>query len=187
MPPGWLRFARHDDVKKDREPMTRLRSFLLVALTGLACASSSVACANDSIGETALGGLTLVKNDAISMDSEDLYISRDRVEVKYRFTNRSDAAVEALVAFPLPVLPPGNEAGEEEAVYWGDAQGDLQFETRVDGQPLPLQLVEQAFFSRQGCERAAFRARRSAQSLLKTLQRGRERLAQGGTRQARCG
>jgi hypothetical protein len=43
--------------------------------------------ANDSTAETALGGLTFTKSDAISMDSEDLYISRDRVRVKYRFTN----------------------------------------------------------------------------------------------------
>jgi hypothetical protein len=103
-----------------------------------------VARANDSIAETALGGLTFVKSDAISLDSEDLFISRDRVRVKYRFTNTTDAPIDALVAFPLPPIPPGNEAGEEEAVYWSDAHTTLKFKTLVDGQPLDLDIIEQA-------------------------------------------
>jgi hypothetical protein len=123
-----------------RRPPALLVYVIFVGLSG------APARANDSIAETALGGLTLAKSDAISMDSEDLYVSRDRVEVKYRFTNTSDAPIEALVAFPLPVLPPGNEAGEDEAVYWGDARADLEFQTKVDGAPLPLQIVEQALF-----------------------------------------
>ena len=113
-------------------------------LTQACMAGASLARANDSIAETSLGGLTLVKSDAISLDSEDLYISRDRVRVKYRFTNTTDAPIDALVAFPLPPIPPGNEAGEEEAVYWSDARATLKFKTTVDGQPLDLDIVEQA-------------------------------------------
>jgi hypothetical protein len=100
--------------------------------------------ANDSTAEIALGGLTLTKSDAISMDSEDLYISRDRVRVKYRFTNTTDAPIDTLVAFPLPDIPPGTEG--DETSFWGDPVSGLKFTTRVDGQPLALQLVEQAFF-----------------------------------------
>jgi len=124
----------------------RLCSLLRALVAAVACLEGAVAArANDSIAETSLGGLTLTKSDAISMDSEDLSISRDRVDVKYRFTNTSDAPIDTLVAFPLPVLPPGNVAGEEEAVYWGDTR-DFQFETKVDGKPWPLQIVEQALF-----------------------------------------
>jgi hypothetical protein len=116
-----------------------------IVVATLACGGFSArAFGNDSIAETALGGLTFAKSDAISMDSEDLYVSRDHVRVRYRFTNTSDAPVDALVAFPLPEIPPGNDGGEEEAVYWGDAQTDLEFHTSVDGQPLALQLVEEA-------------------------------------------
>lgn len=110
-------------------------------------ASSSGVRANDSIGDTALGGLTLAKTDAISMDSEDLFISRDKVRVRYQFTNTTNAPIDALVVFPLPEIPPGNEGGEEDAVYWSDASADLAFRTSVDGQPLALQLVEQAFLN----------------------------------------
>jgi hypothetical protein len=119
------------------------RLLVVAALLG----GPSNALANDSIGETAVGGLTLVKSDAISMDSEDLYISRDLVRVKYRFTNTTDAPIDALVAFPLPAIPPGNDGGEEEAVYWGDPDSDIKFKTLVDGQPLALQKVEQAFMN----------------------------------------
>ncbi len=109
--------------------------------------SFSGALANDSIAETAVGGLTLAKTDAISMDSEDLYISRDQVRARYQFTNTTNAPIDALVAFPLPEIPPGNDGGEEEAVFWGDARSDLNFKTIVDGQPLALQLVEQALLN----------------------------------------
>ncbi len=100
--------------------------------------------ANDSIADTALGGLTLTKSDAISMDSEDLFISRGQVRVKYRFTNTTNAPIDALVAFPLPPIPPGDESGEEAGVYWSDARSTLKFRTTVDGQPLALDIVEQA-------------------------------------------
>ena len=118
----------------------------IIVLTLAWAGSLSAVLANDSIADTALGGLTLAKTDAISMDSEDLYISRDKVRVLYHFTNTTNAPIDALVAFPLPAIPPGNEGGEEAAVFWGDARSDLKFTTTVDAQPLALQLVEQAFF-----------------------------------------
>lgn len=117
---------------------------LTAAVLGFACVFATSARANDSTAEIALGGLTFTKSDAISMDSEDLYISRDRVRVKYRFTNTTDAPIDALVAFPLPEIPPGTI--EDETIYWGDPVSGLKFTTSVDGQPLALQLVEQAFF-----------------------------------------
>ncbi len=129
---------------KLEEKMSAIRPSVPLLFVVFTCVvGASAARANDSTAETALGGLTLTKSDAISLDSEDLYISRDRIEVKYRFTNTSDAPIEALVAFPLPAILPG----EEQAVYWGDPRADLQFETKVDGKPVPLQIVEQALFN----------------------------------------
>lgn len=114
-------------------------------ILGFACViAAASARANDSTAEIALGGLKLAKSDAISMDSEDLYISRDRVRVKYRFTNTTDASIDVLVAFPLPEIPPGSV--DDETGYWADPATSLKFTTTVDGQPLALELVEQAFF-----------------------------------------
>jgi hypothetical protein len=98
--------------------------------------------ANDSEAEIALGGLTLKHSDAISMDSEDLFVSRNRVRVRYRFTNTSDAPIETLVAFPLPDIPP---AQEDESGNWADP-GRLNFKTTVDGKPIAFEIIEQAMF-----------------------------------------
>lgn len=97
--------------------------------------------ANDSMAETALGGLTLVKTDAISLDSEDLFISKDEVRVKYRFTNTTDKDVETMVAFPLP----DQEYSEESQYYYMDMTKDLNFKTVVEGSPVDYELVQQAF------------------------------------------
>ncbi len=106
----------------------------------LLLASMLPARANDSAAETALGGLTLVPSQAISLDSEELYISKDEVRVDYRFTNTSDKDVETLVAFPMP-----DQVYDENAEnVYTDIKADLQFKTLVDGAPVTFELVEQA-------------------------------------------
>jgi hypothetical protein len=97
--------------------------------------------ANDSSAAIGLGGLTLTQNDAISMDSEDLFISRELVTVKYRFTNSSSKDVETLVSFPLPAIPNGIDGylGDQSYPNW---QEDLQFKTLVDGKPVQLSYRE---------------------------------------------
>ncbi len=118
---------------------------LFASAVALFALCSAPARANDSEAEIAIGGLTLKRSDAISMESEDLYISRDRIRVTYRFLNTSDAPVETLVAFPLPEIPP---AQEDVSGYWGDV-AELSFRTLVDGQPIALENVEQAIFKDQ--------------------------------------
>ncbi len=119
-----------------------LRPFAALAASFIATALAFPARANDTEAETALGGLTLKQSEFITMDSEDLYISRDRVRVKYRFANTSDAPVETLVAFPLPDIPPD---AEENKSYWSNPS-DLKFRTTVDGKPISFEIVQQAIF-----------------------------------------
>jgi Domain of unknown function (DUF4424) len=97
--------------------------------------------ANDSSAAIGLGGLALTRNEAISMDSEELFLSADRVTVKYRFTNNSATDVDTLVSFPLPPLPGGIEGylGDQSFPDW---QSDLQFKTLVDGKPVKLDIHE---------------------------------------------
>jgi hypothetical protein len=99
------------------------------------------AAANDSMAEIAIGGLTLKETDAISLDSEDLYISKDEVRVNYSFTNTTDKDVEALVAFPLPDQV-YDENGEG---YFHDMKKELAFQTTVEGASVNYDVVEQAF------------------------------------------
>jgi hypothetical protein len=115
-----------------------MKKFVLAAaLSCLAMPSS----ANDSTAAIGLGGLQLTQNDAISMDSEDLFLSRDLVRVKYRFTNTSAKDVETLVSFPLPALPNDIDGymGDQQRPYW---KADLHFKTTVDGVAMPLDYRE---------------------------------------------
>jgi hypothetical protein len=103
--------------------------------------SALAARANDSEAEMALGGLTLVESSAVSLDSEDLYVSKDEVRVNYVFTNTSNADVETLVAFPLP----DQSYNEESESFYRDFRTELAFETKVDGKSITYDIVEQAF------------------------------------------
>lgn len=98
--------------------------------------------ANDSAAAIGLGGLVLTRNDAISMDSEDLFISQAEIRVRYRFTNRSKRDIETLVSFPVPSLPDGLGG------YLGDQEipdfRRLGFRTTVDGRPVTLDITERA-------------------------------------------
>jgi Domain of unknown function (DUF4424) len=98
------------------------------------------ALANDSEAEIAVGGLVLKETDAISLDSEDLYISKDEVRVDYRFTNSTAQDIETTVAFPLPDQV-YDENGEG---YFHDMKKELAFETTADGKPVAYDIVEQA-------------------------------------------
>ena len=109
-------------------------------LSGLLLVVAVPAQANDSEAETSLGGLVLKQNDAVSMDSEDLYISEKQVRIKYRFTNHSNRDVKALVAFPMPPQP-----DDTDDFYEGNFVPDwngLQFRTLVDRKPIALTIDE---------------------------------------------
>ena len=58
--------------------------------------------ANDSAAELSIGGLQFLRSNTIAIESEDLRISLDRVQVRYQFVNTSDKPVTLTVAFPLP-------------------------------------------------------------------------------------
>ena len=120
--------------------MPKFRAALLVC--GLLACALAPARANDSSAAIGLGGLVLTRSEAISMDSEDLYISQNEIRVRYRFTNRSARDVETLVSFPVPSLPDGlgGYLGDQEAPDYRK----LGFRTTVDGQPVRLEISERA-------------------------------------------
>ncbi|MCG7508104.1 DUF4424 domain-containing protein [Mesorhizobium retamae] len=114
-----------------------------IALTfGLALAAVP-ALANDSTAELGAGGLILSRNDAVSMDSEDLFISPDKVTVDYVFRNTSDKDVNTIVAFPLPEI----EASPYEmpSIPEEGSENFLGFEVTVDGVAVKPELEQKAF------------------------------------------
>lgn len=85
-------------------------SYGLAALVAVAAIlHATAAFANDSTASLDAGGFKLTFNPNISMETDDLFLSRDEVRVIYRFRNESDHDIATLVAFPLPVVIIGEE------------------------------------------------------------------------------
>jgi Domain of unknown function (DUF4424) len=61
-----------------------------------------LAYANDTTAAITNNGLVFKNSSAIEMKSENLYISRNKIYVKYVFYNSLDKDVSDIVAFPIP-------------------------------------------------------------------------------------
>lgn len=102
-------------------------------------AYAPTAYANDGFGGLTATGLTFGQTDAIAMEEEDLFISREKVTVDYVFRNLTDADVRGEVIFPLPpvslsqVMMSGYNLPEDR-----DRDNLVNFRAVVDGQEVPL-------------------------------------------------
>ena len=116
-----------------------LRYFLTAALA----LSAAPALANDSTAELGTGGLILSRNDAVAMQSEDLFISPEKVTVDYVFHNNTDKDVSAIVAFPMPDI--SGDPEEMPAIPENQSDNFLGFEVTIDGAPAKPQLEQKVF------------------------------------------
>lgn len=120
--------------------MTIMRTALAAAAL-TAAVLTAPAEANDTQAALGLGGLVFERSDQIAMESEDLYLSHDKVRVRYTYRNLTDKAVTILVAFPLPDVPvEGRDPEWIESAYpdW-DAIG---MTTKVDGRQVQLLRID---------------------------------------------
>jgi hypothetical protein len=107
----------------------------VLALTGGAAA-------NDTTAEIGAGGLVYARTDDVSIESETLYISMDRVTVDYVFRNHASYDVETVVAFPMPDIDMDPYA--DIAVPRMD-DNFLGFTVEADGQAIEPQLQQRAW------------------------------------------
>lgn len=109
-----------------------MRALRLGLGAALCLAATTPAIPNDATAEIGVGGLQMVYNSAISVVSEDLYISPDEVRVSYRFRNDTDEPVTVLVAFPLPAL-----GGTYDEIWYElpnpDSENYVDFTVAVNG------------------------------------------------------
>lgn len=63
---------------------------------------STYSLANDSTGYVGTGGVAYLKNSHITMQSEDLFISKKLIKVDYLYKNLSPKDVTETILFPLP-------------------------------------------------------------------------------------
>ncbi|CAH2603923.1 conserved exported protein of unknown function [Rhodovastum atsumiense] len=113
---------------------------LAVLLAGVAAVPPALA--NDTTAALTTGGLVFTASDDIEMRSEELWISRQRIAVRYRFFNRAASDRTVTVAFPLPEV----DALESSNVAVPDAESDnfLGFRTRVDGREVVAAIEQKA-------------------------------------------
>lgn len=117
----------------------------LLAVVSCWEAAPSLALANDSSAELAIGGLTFTKNADISIESEELRIALDAVTVRYVFLNRSSKPITLTVAFPLPDI---NLSDASNAAFpVGNPLNYVGFSTRIDGKPVSFVVNQQAFLN----------------------------------------
>ena len=113
---------------------------LRYVLTAVLALSAAPAFANDSVAELGTGGLILSRSDAVAMQSEDLFISPEKVTVDYVFHNNTDRDVDAIVAFPMPDISGNPE--EIPAIPENQSDNFLGFEVTIDGVAAKPQLEQ---------------------------------------------
>lgn len=113
--------------------------FTLLANVSLLGAHQSTL-ANDSTAAIGAGGLVLTKTDQIQMQSEDLFISQDKIRVKYEFRNTSNKPISTRVAFPLPKF--SFESDYDIPFSYSEMPKDknlMKFSVIVEGKKIPFE------------------------------------------------
>lgn len=109
-----------------------------------ACAFQALAAtytlANDSMATLEAGGLVFTRSEEITMAKEDLYISPEKVEVKYLYRNTSDKPVNTIVAFPMPKI--GGPVEIMSAVPDEQSDNFMDFSVVQDGEAIEPNLQQ---------------------------------------------
>jgi len=118
--------------------MKKKMLFLLLGLWLLPTAGS----ANDGFGGLSATGLQFHKTEQVRMVREDLFLSLDRVEVRYLFHNDGREAVQGEVIFPLPPIALNGlmESGFALTEQQLAADNPVDFTLRIDGKAQAVQV-----------------------------------------------
>lgn len=110
-------------------------------------AAAATAHANDSTAALGAGGLVLTENADIRMATEDLFVSREAIRVRYSFINDGATPITTRVAFPMPEADMAMLS--ESDVGWPskDMRNVIDFRVRVDGREVKPDLEEKAMMN----------------------------------------
>jgi len=106
------------------------------------------ALANDSAATLGAGGLELGKS-TIRMASEDLFVSPQKVRVRYEFVNDGAKDVETIVAFPLPDIDSERFAMSDMGPVTDDPLNFVGFGATVDGTRVRVRVEQHAIHKDQ--------------------------------------
>ncbi|NEX46841.1 DUF4424 family protein [Pseudotabrizicola algicola] len=115
--------------------------FLRGVVSVWALLAAPMALANDGFGGLSATGLTFGQTEAIAMEEEDLFISRDAVRVDYVFRNLTGADVTGEVIFPLSPISLTYLLTSDYNLPDDPARADLvNFRAIVDGTEVPVSI-----------------------------------------------
>jgi hypothetical protein len=125
--------------------MTRLHLFGVLGCValGLCCAQSPRALANDTSVELSVGGLAFTANPEVSLESKEIAISPEAVNLRYQFINQSANPVTLTVAFPLPDIDL-SDPDANPAIPAADSVNFVGFRTKVNGAPVNFEIRQRA-------------------------------------------
>jgi hypothetical protein len=115
---------------------------------GLVAAALLVASApaDDSTASLSAGGVVFTSNTPLRMAEETLYISPQKVRIRFVFANDTDKAVETLVAFPLPDIDMNEYTEQGLGAVTADPVNFVGFTATVNGAKVPLTVEQRAFY-----------------------------------------
>jgi hypothetical protein len=117
-----------------------VRTFLALLVWAL---FANNATANDAMAVIGPTGVKFQKSHDIDMRSEDLFISKDKITVRYEFLNNSDHDIAGTVSFPLPPIysssPYAFDMLKKADGRYELRSNPLQFKLMVDGKNFPVQ------------------------------------------------
>lgn len=115
-------------------------------LAGAALLFASQSLADDSSAALAAGGVVLTQSADVRMAKEDLYISPDKVRIRFEFANDSKNDITTTVAFPLPDIDASRFYEEPLGEMTADPVNFVGFSILADGKRITPQVEQRAFF-----------------------------------------
>ena len=121
-----------------------MKKYVVIAGIGAGFCLAVPSLADDGSAQLAAGGIVFVKSADIRMAKEDLYLSPEKVSVRFDFQN-TGADQDVVIAFPLPDLDIEDFQSEEIGTVTDDPVNFVGFTATVDGKPVTFQTEQKAF------------------------------------------
>jgi hypothetical protein len=115
----------------------------LCATLLLCCWAACSPALADSTAELPVGGIVFTRSAEIAIESQELTISPERVNLRYVFLNQTQAPATVTLAFPMPDIDLSE--ADNYAIPSDDPVNFIAFQTKVDGKAVTFTINQRAF------------------------------------------
>jgi hypothetical protein len=123
-----------------------MHTYRSALLAGAALLFVSPSLADDSSAALGAGGVVLTRATDVRMAREDLYVSPNKVRIRFEFANDSKNDISTVVAFPLPDIDAGRFYEEPLGEMTADPVNFVGFSVVADGKRVTPQVEQRAFY-----------------------------------------